>query len=126
MFGAWNTAFGYGGWAILHFVLNGHVNYLLIVALSYPVAIANAYACYRYIVFRSHAPVLREIPRFSAVYLLVMVANLAALPLLLRALPFSLYVVQALFTVVVVVASYLGHRSFSFRGGTARGSKREV
>lgn len=115
--GAWNTLFGYGAWAMLQYLLHPYLNYLVIVVLSYPIAIANAYVCYRYIVFRSHGSVLRELPRFSSVYLLTMAANLVALPILVRVLPLGLYAIQALFTIVVVILSYLGHRFFSFRGG---------
>lgn len=115
--GAWNTLFGYGVWALLQYLLYPQVNYLVIVALSYPIAIANAYMCYRYVVFRSHGSVLRELPRFSSVYLLTMAANLLVLPILVRILPLSLYAIQGLFTVVIVILSYLGHKFFSFRGG---------
>lgn len=115
--GAWNTLFGYGAWAVLQYVLHEHIHYLVVIVLSYPIAIANAYVCYRYIVFRSHGPVWKELPRFSAVYLLTMAANLVALPFVLHVLPFSLYLVQALFTMLVVIASYLVHRSFSFQSG---------
>lgn len=115
--GAWNTLFGYGVWAMLQYLLHPYLNYLVIVVMSYPIAIANAYLCYRYLVFRSHGSVARELPRFSSVYLLTMAANLVALPFLLRLLPFNLYVIQAMFTGLVVVASYLGHKFFSFRGG---------
>ena len=121
--GAWNTLFGYGVWALLQYLLYPRVNYLVIVVLSYPIAIANAYVCYRYIVFRSHGSVLRELPRFSSVYVLTMVANLAALPILVRVLPLNLYAIQALFTMVVVILSYLGHKFFSFRGGQEANSE---
>jgi hypothetical protein len=43
--------------------------------------------------------------------------NLALLPTALRMLPFNIYAVQALFTCIVVVCSYLAHKYFSFRGG---------
>jgi hypothetical protein len=46
--------------------------------------------------------------------------NLALLPVALRVLPFTIYVVQALFAGVVVASSYLGHKHFSFRGGHQR------
>jgi putative flippase GtrA len=123
--GLWNTVFGYCVWALLQYVLHDYINYLLIVVLAYPISIANAYVCYRYIVFRSHGRVWREVPRFSTVYLLTMAANLLLLPLLLRILPFNIYVVQALFTMAVVVVSYFGHRFFSFRGGQVEGLGRE-
>lgn len=123
--GAWNTLFGYCVWALLQYLLHDYVNYLIIIVLSYPISIANAYICYRYIVFRSHGHVWREVPRFSIVYLVCLAANLMVLPFLLGVLPFNVYVVQALFTMGVVVASYLGHRFFSFRGGQVKASKRE-
>jgi membrane protein implicated in regulation of membrane protease activity len=46
--------------------------------------------------------------------------GLIGLPILLRILPFSIYVTQALFTAAVVVLSYLSHKYFSFRGGRKR------
>jgi putative flippase GtrA len=73
-------------------------------------------------VFRSDGSVIRELPRFAAVYVATLVANLALLPIALRILPFSIYVDQALFLVVVVICSYLGHKYYSFGGGHGRDS----
>ena len=120
VFGGWNTVFGYGIWALLQFTLGDRLPYLVIVVLSWPIAVLNAYVVYRTFVFRSHGRILAELPRFSLVYFLTLIANLALLPIALRVLPFSIYGVQATFLVVVVVASYLGHRYFSF-GRSGRG-----
>ena len=76
----------------------------------------NAYVGYRFIVFRSRGSVLKEIPRFSLVYVASLLANLALLPIALRVLPFSIYVDQALFLEMMVVCSYLGHKYYSFGG----------
>jgi len=118
--GGWNTVFGYGVWALMQYVLGGYLHYLVIVVLSWPIAVLNAYLGYRYIVFRSRGPVLRELPRFSLVYVVMLIVNLALLPIALTVLPFSIYVVQALFTAVVIVGSYLSHNYYSFRGGKHR------
>ena len=115
--GAWNTVFGYGVWALLQYLLGAYLHYLVIVVLSWPIAVLNAYLGYRFIVFRSRGPVLKELPRFSVVYLATLVVNLALLPVALGVLPFNIYVIQALFTALVVVSSYLGHKYYSFRGG---------
>ena len=120
--GAWNTVFGYAVWALMQYLLGDYLNYLVILLLSWPIAVLNAYLGYRYIVFRSRGSVLRELPRFSLVYVAALLVNLALLPVALRVLPFSIYVDQALFTVVVVVGSYLSHKYYSFRGGHARDS----
>jgi putative flippase GtrA len=117
--GAWNSLFGYGVFVVLYYFLNALTNYAVIIVTSYVISIANAYVGYRYLVFRSRGNVLRELPRFSAVYLVTMAVNLIFFPLALKALPVNAYVVQAIFAVGVVVASYLGHKYFSFRGGGA-------
>jgi len=114
--GGWNTLFGYAAWALLEYLLHDYLHYIAILVLSWPLAVFNAYVCYRHFVFRSKDSVWKEFPRFSLVYLGALVAGLAALPFLLHALPFNIYVVQAGYTVVVVVLSYLSHRFFSFRG----------
>ncbi len=82
--GGWNTVFGYGAWALLQFLLGDHLHYLVVVVLSWPFAVLNAYLGYRYIVFRSRGPVFRELPRFSLVYLATLLVNLALLPVALR------------------------------------------
>jgi len=120
--GGWNTVFGYGVWALMQYLLGDHLPYLVVVLLAWPIAVLNAYVCYRYIVFRSRGPVREELPRFSLVYLVTLVVNLALLPVALRVLPFNIYVVQAIFTGVVVLCSYLGHKYYSFRGGRLRDS----
>jgi putative flippase GtrA len=120
--GGWNTAFGYGIWALMQFLLGDHLHYLVIVLLAWPIAVLNAYIGYRYVVFRSRGPILRELPRFSLVYFLTLVANLALLPVALSVLPFNIYIVQALLLVTVVVCSYLSHRYYSFRDGRERDS----
>ena len=121
--GGWNTVFGYGVWALLQYLLGDHLHYLVVIVLSWPFAVLNAYLGYRYVVFRSHGPVLRELPRFSLVYVATLLVNLALLPIALSVLPFNIYVVQALLLSVVVVCSYLGHKYFSFRDGNPQVSE---
>jgi putative flippase GtrA len=113
--GGWNTVAGYGTFVILYHFLGDQLSYAVIILASYVVAIANAYLGYRYIAFRSHASVLREFPRFASVYVLTMIVNLVVFPLALHLLPLGALAVQGLFTVGVVVASYLGHKHYSFR-----------
>src|SRR5664279_759989 len=111
--GGWNTLFGYAAWALLQYLLGDHLHYLVVVVLSWPIAVLNAYIGYRYVVFRSRGLVLRELPRFSLVYLVTLLVNLALLPLALRVTPFNIYAIQAGFAVVAVVCSYLGHKHYS-------------
>lgn len=116
--GGWNTLFGYLNFVALYYFLQARLSVMVILVISYALSIANAYVCYRYVVFRSRGSVLREMPRFTSVYLIALAANLVVLPIALRLLPLSAYVVQALFTIAVVLLSYFGHKHFSFRGGS--------
>jgi putative flippase GtrA len=119
--GGWNTLFGYAIWALFEYLLSAYLHYLAILVLSWPFAVLNAYFCYRHFVFHSTDRILRELPRFSLVYVVTLAAGLLALPLLLRTLPFNIYIIQAGYTVVVVILSYLAHRFFSFGGSRGRG-----
>lgn len=112
--GGWNTLFGYLIWALLQYLLHAYINYLVILVIAWFPSVANAYFGYRWFVFRSKGSVLRELPRFSLVYVGTLIMGLVALPILLRILPFSIYVTQALYTAVMVVVSYLSHKYFSF------------
>lgn len=116
MIGGWNTLFGYGVWALLQTVLGDRVHYLVVVLIAWPIAVLNAYLGYRLVVFRSRGRVRGELPRFLAVYVATLVANLIMLPVALAALPVNVYVAQALFAIVVVICSYLAHKYYSFRG----------
>lgn len=122
--GGWNTVFGYGVWASLQFLLGEHLHYLIVVLIAWPIAVLNAYLGYRFVVFRSRGPITRELPRFASVYVATLVVNLALLPIALNALSFNIYVIQAVFTGVVVVFSYLAHKFFSFGGRARSGTDR--
>lgn len=115
--GGWNTLFGYLVWALLQYLLHDYVYYLFILILAWFPAVLNAYIGYRIFVFRSKGNIWRELPRFSLVYVGTLCISLVGLPILLHVLPFNIYVTQALFTMAMVVASYLSHKYFSFRGG---------
>jgi putative flippase GtrA len=118
--GGWNTLFGYLIWALFQYLLHDYIYYLFILVIAWVPAVLNAYLCYRYFVFRSRGSVWRELPRFSLVYVVTLCISLVGLPILLRVLPFSIYVTQALFMAVMVVLSYLSHKYFSFKGGHRR------
>jgi putative flippase GtrA len=121
--GGWNTLFGYGVWALLQFLLGERLHYVVIVLIAWPIAVLNAYLAYRYLVFQSRGPILRELPRFSLVYAATLVVNVAVLPLALAVAPVNIYVVQALFAVSVVICSYLAHKYYSFRSTQPRDSE---
>ena len=118
--GGWNTLFGYGVFALLYHLLHDVAGVpripgsMVALVVGSVIGIANNYVLYRTIVFRSHGAVRRELPRFLVVYLVALAINLAVLPVALHELPFNVYAIQAVYTVAVVVASYLANKHFSF------------
>lgn len=113
--GAWNTVFAYAIWALLEYLLQDRLNYWAILVLAWPIAVMNAYVWHRHFVFRSSGRVRDELPRFSLVYVATLAGAIVALPVLMQAMPFSIYAIQAGYTLAVVVLSYLAHRYFSFK-----------
>ena len=127
--GGWNTLFGYCLFAGLYYLLHNVMGLprisgsMIALVVGSVIAITNNYILYRIIVFRSRGPVRREVPRFLVVYIVTLAVNLSVLPLALRELPFNVYAIQAVFTAVAVVASYVANKYFSFAPGrtAARG-----
>jgi putative flippase GtrA len=118
--GGWNTLFGYALFAGLFYLLHDVVGAAIVGAsmialtLGSVIGIINNYILYRAIVFRSHGSVRQELPRFLVVYVVALAVNLAVLPVALHELPFNVYAIQAMFTALVVVASYVANKYFSF------------
>ena len=118
--GLWNTLFGYAAFALLYHVLHDTAGVsrtpasMTALIMATILGVANNYVLYRTIVFRSHGDVRRELPRFLVVYAVVLAVNLVALPVALHELPFSPYVIQAAYTVLVVVTTYVANKHFSF------------
>lgn len=58
--GGWNTLFGYAEWALMEYLLHDYLHYIAILVLSWPLAVLNAYVCYRHFVFRSKHSVWKD------------------------------------------------------------------
>lgn len=116
--GIWNTAFAYVVFALLWMVLGSIWPYWVILAATSLLGALNAFVVQRQLVFRSRGNILAEFGRFSLVYVVIGVLNIAVFPLLKDALKLDPYVAQALFTVFVIVAGYVANKYFSFRAAS--------
>jgi putative flippase GtrA len=122
--GAFNTGFGYGLFVVLNYLFRrlGVYGSEIASLLSNVIAITVAFLGYKWFVFRTHANYLREWLRCISVYGTSMLFSLIMLPpltLLLRrwfaSTQTSSNLAAAILTVITVVASYFGHKHFSFR-----------
>jgi len=113
--GGWNTVFGYGLFAGLYYAASRiGLHYMAAAVLSNLIAVANAYFCYKWFVFKTQGNYLREFLRFNLAYAGIFAFNLAALPLLVNAASLSPLMAQAIVLVASVALSYLMHSRFSF------------
>jgi putative flippase GtrA len=113
--GGWNTLFGYLVFSVLYYLLSQRLSYVLIFIAAYAVSTFNAYWGYKLLVFKTPTRFITEFPRFAVVYVGALAVNLVVFPWLTQTLGLNPYVSQALFTVVLVVCTYIVNKRFSFR-----------
>jgi putative flippase GtrA len=122
--GGFNTVFGYALFAALNWVFAGlgSYGYLYAAIVANPLSITVAFLGYKWFVFRTRGNYLAEWIRCSSVYGTTMLIGLVGLsilvPILRRLLAHPVqapYIAAAILTVITVLGSFLGHRSFSFR-----------
>ncbi|MFS0852499.1 GtrA family protein [Microbacterium sp. 179-I 3D4 NHS] len=115
--GGVNTVLGYAIYAVLAQWVFAHVplGYLLALIISYAIAICVAFVLYRRFVFVVKGNVLVDFVRFVGVYAVSILANAAALPVLVELLHLHPLVAQAIVLVVTTLISFVGHKHFSFR-----------
>src|SRR5271154_694462 len=117
--GAFNTAFGYGLFALLNYLFSGR--YIYASLLANLIAITVAFFGYKWFVFKTKGNYLKEWIRCVGVYSVSMVLSAASLPFIVdiirrqpghdRSAP---YIAGAIVLVFSVVFSFFGHRHISF------------
>lgn len=125
--GGVNTLLGYGIYAILAQWVFERVpfGYLLALVVSYAIAITVAFVLYRRFVFVVKGNVLVDFMRFVGVYAVSILANAAALPVLVEVLRLHPLLAQAIVLIVTTLISFVGHKHFSFRRSPAEGPPAE-
>lgn len=113
--GGWNTLFGIGLYAAACRVFGRDVHYLLLAVPVNILAITNAFLCYKLFVFRTKGHWLMEYLRCYLVYGGGTLAGMGLLWLLVTLSGMDPAWANALATVIVVAASFFGHKFFSFR-----------
>ncbi len=122
--GIWNTAFGYGTFALFTMLLQriSPHGYIAASVLSSLLNITVAFFGYKWFVFKTKGNYLREWARCVAVYSGAIVITAALLPLVVLLLHRTTtltnsapYVAGALLIGITTIYSFIGHRKFSFR-----------
>jgi putative flippase GtrA len=116
--GGLNTAIGTMWFALFDWWLgskwNGYGHYPALV-ITYVVSILCAFVLYRKIVFKVHGNVLRDLARFSTVYISAFAVNLVLLWVMVHVFHWHAFLSQCLITFVTTIFSWVGHNRYSFR-----------
>lgn len=116
--GAWNTVFGVVLFTVLSLTWGDQVGYAVLLSIAQVIAVVQAHATQRFLVWHSRAPYLAELGRFSLVYVGSYIANLILLALSVEVLGLPVLPSQYVITVVVICAAFLANRSWAFSHGT--------
>lgn len=122
--GVWNTLFGYVCYCAFTWLFTGLLPYPYMFAsvIANIINITVAFFGYKIFVFRTRGHYLREYLRCYVVYGSSSLVGLALLPVTVAGVSFFLtrkelapYIAGALLTGITVLASFLGHKHYSFR-----------
>ena len=117
--GGWNTFFGYASFAVPYWLLGRYIHYLVIAVFAHLTAVSQSFVTQRTLVFRSRDAWLPQYVRFQVAQLGLLGAGLVAMPFLVEICGLSPLVAQFLWLMVVVSASYVIHKTYSFRHARA-------
>lgn len=118
--GGWNTVFGVGLYGLAYGLLRDRIHYLVLLILCNVVAITNAYAGYKLVVFRTRGNWRREYLRFCGVYGVAMLLGMLLVALCVQVFHMHPAWANALTTAVTVAISFIGHKHVSFVAPVSR------
>jgi len=116
--GGWNTLFGMGVYAVLYELLHAYVNYLILMIPVNILAITNAYLSYKFFVFKTRGNYIREYLRCYVVYSGSIALGFMLMYLLVSVFGLHPILAQCLCVTVSIFCNYVGHKRFSFGGGS--------
>jgi putative flippase GtrA len=112
--GAWNTLFGFAAFTFLELSLGDVLGYLAVLAFAQILAVIQAHAVQRTVVWRSQQPYFAELSRFSLVYVAVYAANAVLLALAVEVAHAPVLPAQYLIGGLLVLATYFVQRDWTF------------
>lgn len=113
--GGWNTAFGYIAGLIIFNSFGEVVNVIIVGLASNFLAITMSYVTNKLIVFKTAGNWISEYFRFWILYGLSTIVGIALLWIFVDYFHVKFWIAQAIVTVLLIFAAYLGNLKFTFR-----------
>lgn len=127
--GVWNTLFGLVVFALADVTVGRTAGYVASVTVMFAFAIPQAHLAQRVWVWRSRAPYLPELFRFSWVFVVAYVVDVALLAFAVEVLHTATLPTQVVISGLIAVSTYVIHRTWTFRhrrGAAESGTSRPV
>lgn len=115
MVGAANTVFATGLFAALVLLFGPDVPSVVSLVIAWLVSLLTGFFAHRMLVFRVQGHLFRDLLRYASVNYVSLLINAGALTLLSDVLGLPPIPVQVGIVCFVIVFTYVGHKSFSFR-----------
>lgn len=112
--GSANFIFGFAVFVGLLLLLDGTLDYRIVFVMAWMINVTEAFITTRLFVFKATGHVIRDYLRFCLVQATSAVLNLVALTIAVDGFGLGVILAQAIVLPVVVLATFLGHRWFSF------------
>jgi putative flippase GtrA len=113
--GAWNTVIGYAVFVLVLELFGDRLHPVGALLIAYCVALPNAFATQRWLVFRSgRGGCARQFVRFASANSSIILINLIFLPLVIELTHANPLFIQAIFIIILTLMSYIIHKYFSF------------
>jgi putative flippase GtrA len=113
--GGWNTVFGVLFFTLLYLAVGTSLGYVLVLAIAQFVAVLQAHLTQRLLVWRSRASYVPELLRFSVIYAVGYLVNVALLALCLHAFHSPVLPTQWCIAAILLAPMYLLQRAWAFR-----------
>jgi putative flippase GtrA len=113
--GGWNTFFGYGVSVGLYTLFADKLHITMIAAVASIIAITMSFLTYKLFVFKTKGNWLLEYARSYIIYGGMAIFGIILLWILVDFLDWPIWYAQALVILITVGASYIGHKSFTFK-----------
>lgn len=118
--GGVSTVIGLGLFALAYTLLGGVVGYMGSLVIAYGLGLLCSFTLHRRFTFKVRGQVWLDLVRFTGVNLGSLALNAVLLPVFVELVGLPVIPAQAVTMLIVVIATYVGHRSFSFRRQAAR------
>ncbi len=113
--GGFNTVLGTAWFALFYLLWGDSVPYPVVLVIAWAVQMPISFTLHRKAVFKVSGNVWPDLARYTLVNLTPLFANLILLPLVVETSGLDPIVSQILVTIVITIATYVGHKTFSFR-----------